>query len=203
MCTGILAVIYLVPSSATAGITHFNTGAQDGGNVSHCYTSSMSTTGRAFAKDVFGYSGRVLSAASGWTTHASCDVSLADGNPRTDTAWFEGWRDEGYGVARCAYAWPNDGTSNEGECDQNQAWINPESIRADYPNSFNNAYWEVACHEFGHTLGFIGGYTLDRPPGGIDQIDCMHDEALLQGPNGGPIITYSNHHIADFNAYYD
>lgn len=163
----------------------------------------MSSTARTQADNAFSYASSALSAASGWTKHTSCDIAISDGTPRTDTAFFEGWRDGAYGESHCAYQWPNDGSGNVGECDQNQSWLNVELIAADTGSRVAAGIREVACHEFGHTLGFIGDYDLDHPPGGVDQIDCMHNEALLLGPNGTAISTYSPHHIADFNAYYD
>ena len=130
------------------------------------------------------------------TFHTSCDVAVSDGTPRTDVAWFDGWRDGVYGEAFCRYAWPNDGSSNQGECDQNHVWIVGSAITRDAPND-EHGYSSVSCHELGHTLGFLGHQS--SPPGG--QADCMAggDISTVRSSD----VTYNDHITADFNAYYD
>ncbi|WP_197043462.1 hypothetical protein [Saccharothrix sp. NRRL B-16314] len=96
-----------------------------------------------------------LSALPAISFHSSCDVAVGDGTPRTDVAWFDAWRDGVYGEAFCKYQWPNDGSGNVGECDQNHVYLVGEVIRRDAPND-EHGYSSVACHELGHTLGFKG-----------------------------------------------
>ncbi|MBB4698755.1 hypothetical protein [Sphaerisporangium siamense] len=195
-----LAVGLVLAPPSSAGITHFDQSAQDGGNVSYCYTSSVP----AYLKDNISggmdYMDTRLSGIPAVTYHSSCDVAVSDGTPRTDIAWFEGWRDGVYGETFCKYAWPNDGSSNEGECDQDHIWLVAEAVRRDAPND-EHGYSSLVCHEGGHALGFIGDYDADHPPGGIDQQDCMGGRSMFE-PSPADTV-YSNHHVSDFNAYYN
>ncbi|MFG1882894.1 hypothetical protein [Micromonospora sp. NPDC049102] len=188
--------VALLPAPVSADLSHFNPQSQDGGNVSFCFTSSVTTYIRDNMTGVMNYMGSRLSAIPAVTYHASCDVAVGDGTPRTDIAWFDAWRDGVYGEAFCRYQWPNDGTSNQGECDQIHVYLVGEAIARDAPND-EHGYSSVACHEAGHTLGFKGHQS--PPP--ANQLDCMAGGDI--GTVRSTDVIYSNHNTADFNAYYD
>ncbi|MGC5015213.1 hypothetical protein ACLQ2R_31010 [Streptosporangium sp. DT93] len=186
--------------TSLAGETHFWRDMQDGGNVSYCFTSSVTAYIKDNMTSAMNYAGSSLSAIPNVTYHSNCDVSVSDGNPRTDVAWFDAWRDGIYGEVYCKYQWPNDGSSNQGECDQVHAVLVGETIAQDAQNN-EEGYAEVACHELGHALGFAGDYDRDHPPGGMGLLDCMIQGNLNEG--AGWNKKYSSHHISDFNSYYD
>lgn len=190
------AVTTLSASPASADLSHFNTKAADGGNVTYCFTSSVTSYIRDNMASAMSYADGRLSALPAISFHSSCDVAVGDGTPRTDVAWFDAWRDGAYGEAFCKYQWPNDGSGNVGECDQNHVYLVGEAIRRDAPND-EHGYSSVACHELGHTLGFKG--HQNPPPS--NQLDCMAGGDI--GTTRATDVTYSNHNTADFNQYYD
>ncbi len=197
VCVAALAaVVALAPAPASADLSHFNKNAQDGGNVSYCFTSSVTSYIRDNMAGAMSYMDGRLSAIPSVTYHSACDVAVGDGTPRTDIAWFDAWRDGVYGEAFCKYEWPNDGSSNQGECDQNHVYLVGSAIARDAPDD-EHGYSSVACHEAGHTLGFKG--HQDPPP--ANERDCMAggDIRTVRSTD----VTYSAHNTSDFNAYYD
>ncbi|MGW5051386.1 hypothetical protein [Actinokineospora sp. NPDC004072] len=186
----------LFAPQASADLSHFNPAAADGGTVTYCLTSSVTSYISDNMSGAMTYADARLSALPAVSLHPSCDVSVGDGTPRTDVAWFDAWRDGVYGEAFCKYQWPNDGSGNVGECDQNHVYLVGEAISRDAPDD-EHGYSSVACHELGHTLGFKGHQS--PPPD--NQLDCMAGGYI--GTILPTDVTYSNHNTADFNLYYD